>query len=189
MVLPALLDQSLDGEEVAHEAVVDHRPNGRVVRQRHLVVGEGAEDLGRRHHENVADPGRRRGERQRPTGAQQRRATVGGPADQRLGEVGARGDPHQDVDPGELGRHPWPVGVDHPPAGALDHAAYRREYAYLRDSVLLAARGREQPGDPQGRHPDDVTRSGDGHHGHTRPRRFALGGTDAGTQRVLLVVV
>ena len=175
--------------ESAGWEVVEDGPHRRVVRQRHLVVGEGAEDLRRRHDQDVPHPGGRGGEGEGATGPQQRRPALLRPTGQRRREVRAGRDPDQDVHPGQLGQHPWPVGVDRSPAHPLEGATNRREHAYLRDALLLAACCGEEPRDPQRRHADLRTGSGNGYHGHPRGRGFALGGTDGGTQRVLLVVV
>ena len=94
--------------------------------------------------------------------------------------------------PASSAEHLWPVGVDHPPAGALDHAAYRREHAYLRDSVLPAARRPRAAGrsaGPAPRRPHPVRRR--------PPRAYATPavrpgrngrGNSAGTPRGCLVV-
>jgi hypothetical protein len=189
VVLPALVHQLLDGEQVADEPVVGHRPPRGVVTERYLVVGMCAEDLGRRHDNHVPHTRGRRGKGQRPPGAQQRKTPLGGAVGERLGQVGARGDPDEDVDTGQLRSDPRARRVDHPPADALDRTANRREDPDLRHAVRTPALGGQEPRDPQRRHPDDLTGADNRDHGHTRRRRFALGGTDGGTQRVLLVVV
>jgi hypothetical protein len=189
MVLPSMLDERLDGQQVSHQPVVGRRPDGSVVGQGHLVVGVGTEDFGRGHDHHMTDAGGGGGQGERSAGPQQRGPPLDRPVCDGVGEVGAHRYPHEHVHAGQLGGERRTGGVDHPPVHAVHHPADRREHADLRHAAIAIPAGGEELGDPERRHPDRRARPDDRHYGHTRRRRFALGGTVGGTQRVLLVVV
>jgi len=134
-----------------------------------------------------ASGGSRQGER--PASSQQRGPPLDRSVREGIGEVGAHRNPHEYVDPGQLGGHRRSGGVHHAPVHAVHRPADGCEHANLRHAGTGTTTGRQELGDPERRHPDHRAGPDDRDHGHTRRRRFALGGTGGGTQRVLLVVV